>query len=201
MTAFRFMFTLFIIGCFALVVGAALPTQKPAQKKGMKEILDGLPNTDAKDAEQIASQFCAEHAELETQLLRQLASPKSKQQQIVIVYLLGLYRMDNAVRELAKVITLEIEPMQHPRLPLLTRRPVVDALIQIGMPSIRAVIGRLETDNKELVVELGTMVIDRILGRELGEMAIKQAIDKQTDREKRKKLEQALEFFKNKLRR
>lgn len=201
MTAFRFMFTLFSLACFVSVVGVAMPAEKPTQKKGMKEILAGLSNTDAEEAEQVSSQLSVERAELEAQLIRQLNSPKPKQQQVVIAYLLGLYRMDNAVRPLTRVITLETEPKLHRRLPAITRHPAAQALLRIGMPSIPAVMERLETTEDAQVVELGTWVIDRILGRELGEMAIKHAIDKQTDRDKRKRLEEALAFFKDKLRR
>jgi len=192
----RHIFSLLGVACFVLALGAAPLVDKPSPGKKMKEILAKLPNASEQEGEQIASQFSTERAELQTQLILQLASPKSKEHQIVVVYLLGLYRMDGAVRDLAKVITLETELRKIRRLPLWGRYPAVDALAKIGMRSIPPVIECIEMSEDKLVTELGAKVIKQILGRELAEAAVKQAIDKQPNQDKKKKLEESLQFLK-----
>lgn len=201
MTVQRVILKLLGIGCFALALGAVPSPGESDSGKKVKAVLADLPNAGEKEAKEIVSKVIEDRMQIQSQLILQLAAPKSKHHQIVVVYLLGFYRMSGATRDLAKVITLESEDYlkQQTRLPLWGRYPAAGALIKIGMPSIPVAMERLETAETELVVELGTMVIDKILGRELGEMAIKQAIDKQPNPKKRKKLEESLVFFKTKL--
>ncbi len=175
---------------------------KPVINGPSEAALKTIANSGEKETFEVLGRLGKDRLDLQARLFKELGAATKNEKKAVFVYLMGFYRLEETVWTLANIIDLECpQPIIHDALPLLSRYPVVDALIRIGMPSIRAVIGRLEKDNKELVVELGTKVIDGILGRELGEMAIKQAIDKQTDRDKRKKLEEALAFFKNKLRR
>lgn len=196
MNAQRHIFSLFGVGCFALALGAVPPADKPGPDEKMKEILANLPNASEQDGERIASGLSNDRAQVQSQLILQLLSPKSKQHQIVVVYLLGLYRMEGAARHLAKFITLEAEEKLHQRLPLWSRYPAVDALVKIGMPSIPVVMERIETSDDKLVIELGAKVIKGVLGQEIAEGVVKQAIIKLPDADKKKKLEEALGFLK-----
>jgi len=81
------------------------------------------------------SQLSGERAELQRQLLLQLASPKSKHTRSSRVF--WVVRMEGATRDLASVITLEAEAryIRGKRYGIFT--PQVEALARIGSPPYR----------------------------------------------------------------
>jgi len=164
----------------------------------MEGILANLPNASEQEGEQIASQLSGERAELQRQLLLQLASPKSKHHQIVVVYLLGLYRMEGATRDLASVITLEAEATIHKREALWDLYPAVEALARIGSPAVPVMIKKIETSGDKHEVELCVLVLRSVLGRSLAGHALEDAIAEQSDAARVKQLREAIESLKAK---
>jgi hypothetical protein len=162
----------------------------------MKEMLVRLPDATDKETEQIASQLSDERTELQSQLILQLVSPKSKHHQIVVAYLLGLYRMDGAVRDLASVITLEAEVTIQKRERLWDVHPVAEALIKIGRPSIPAMLENIKAAKGEEVTKLSVEVIQYVETPAIAKMILQDAIAKEKDPVKVKILQDSLKYVK-----
>lgn len=146
----------------------------------------------------LLSNLSRDRSDLLAQLLQQLASPTSKHHQCAVVFLLGEYRLGDAVRDLAKIITLEADIKKRNREALWDRYPVAEALIKIGVPAVPAMIENLENAKDEKTRELSAEVIRYIQTRELGKVIVQNAIDKQPQAEKKKNLKEALRYFEEK---
>jgi len=178
--------------------GAASAQDKPKPGKEMKAILAKIPDASSKEVEQIASQLSGERAELERQLILQLTAAKSKHHKIVVVYLLGLYRMDRAVRNLADLITLEAEVAPQGKESLWDVHPAVEALARIGSPAVPVMLEKIQTSRDKQEAELCVVVLRTVLGRSLARHALADAIAEQADAAKLKQLRTALESLKAK---
>ena len=152
-----------------------IPARSPCDR------LPSLPNAGDKEAEEMASRLSKDRAELQSQLLLQLVSPKSKQHQIVVAYLLGLYRMDGAVRDLADLITLEAEVRAQSKEALWDVHPVAEALIKIGRPSIPAMLENIKAAKGENVTKLSVEVIQYVETPAIAKMILQDAIAKEKD--------------------
>jgi HEAT repeat protein len=77
------------------------------------------------------------------------------------------------------------------------RYPAVEALIEIGNPSIRAMLAKLEATDDEHVRNLSARVIYHVEGPELSKIVVQLAIAQQNDPKKKKRLEAALPLLKS----
>lgn len=120
----------------------------------------------------------------------------SPEVQYAAAYLLGLYRYAEAVNDLANAITLHAETIQQSKEARWGQFPVVEALIRIGEPSVRAMLANLETSDDANVRGLSARVIFFVEGPELSKIVVQNAVKAQTDPDKKKRLQDALPLVK-----
>jgi len=141
-------------------------------------------------------QLSKERSDIQGDLIYQLSNSESSDMRIAAAYLLGRYRMEQSVRVLAKFITLEYEHKTNwKREPLWGRRPVVEALIRIGLPAIPEMIKNIETSEDGKVRELSARVIRYVEGPDLAKFIVEREIEKQPDETKKRNLRAALNYI------
>jgi|SRR5579862_7288732 len=126
----------------------------------------------------------------------QLRSEGDPKKQTRIAFLLGEYRADQAVGDLAAIIKLQNdEDMEHRHLPLWTKYPAYEALIKIGAPAIPLMVEKLESEQDAAARLLEVSVIRGVYGAEIGKVVLERAEARQTDSSKKAKLSEALKLI------
>jgi HEAT repeat protein len=186
-----------VIGAFAL--GAVLMGSNEATSGGGKSLLGVDAASPVQEWENRAVALSEQRVNLIEDLIRQVRSVKDHDKLIRICFLLGEYRATEAVAELASRITLEDKERAKGRLrklPLWGRYPAQEALVKIGTHATPNMLGILTTSDDELTRQLAAEVVRDVYGREVARVVIEQALAKQTDAQKRKRLDEALKFVK-----
>jgi HEAT repeat protein len=142
----------------------------------------------------LLNQLSKDRSNLQTKLLSQLDESNPKEVTFGIAYLLGVYRMDQAVRHLSKYIALKNEQSDLvKRLPLYGEYPIVEALIRIGNPAIPAMIENIESSDDENVRKLSARVIRYIDGTEIANFRLAKRMENESDPIKKARLIAAME--------
>jgi hypothetical protein len=116
----------------------------------------------------------------------------SKDVKACAAYLLGQYRIAEAVQNLAAAITLDMGFGIQKRERLWGQYPVVQALVQIGQPSVPYMVRNLEESDDAKMRELSLKVVRHVVGPETAAFLMKRAMEEQEDAEKRDRLNSAL---------
>jgi len=189
--------------CLALIailllgwIGLAFSEQPMKPDGGASKVIPLLPGAGIAEREDMVVALTKERFALQKELIRQLNSPKSKHHQISAAYLLGLYRMERAVRDLANVITLEAEVRRQEKEWLWNQYPVVEALVRIGRPAIPAMLENIEAGKGEKITELSVKVIRHVGTAAIAKMILEEAIAKEKDPTKMKNLRESLKYLK-----
>ena len=140
----------------------------------------------------LLDELAKERAELQGVLLTQLSSSQSKETRSCAAFLLGLYRMEQAVNDLAKLITMEADIQKQKREAPWGRYPVVEALIRIGRPGIPAMLENIEKTDDELVRKLSARVIRFVEGPDIAKFVLEEAIRNERDTTKKQNLQSGL---------
>jgi len=145
--------------------------------------------------EDYLSQLWIDRFTLGQQLLQGLSTATTTESKLSIVYLLGLYRMEQAVPMLSSMITLHDDgPVRvSTRISMLEGYPVVEALARIGNPAVPAMLKNIETSEDATVRELSVFVIQGVYGIELTRCYLQIALEKQADPTIKDRLAQAIE--------
>lgn len=188
-----------LIGTCAMVVGVAAVgfarMDEDARPTGRRDQIAGIAHLSTKERMELIDELSRERGEIQRDLIRELRHTTSEEIKITAAFLLGIYRMEEAVRHLAEVITLESKQDElYKRLPLWSRYPVVEALIRIGKPSVRVMIQNIASSDDKKVRELSAKVIRYVEGREIGRIVLEKAAEKQTDPAKKARLKGALDL-------
>ncbi|MBU1858224.1 MAG: hypothetical protein KKC28_14700 [Verrucomicrobia bacterium] len=128
--------------------------------------------------------------DLQNSLIEILAQPEySNEAKCAAAVLIGRCKIDKGLDMLSKNISLfdgSPDPIGFETFPAKL------ALIRIGKPATPFMIKNLEESDNEVVRDLSAQVISAVEGSEGGRFVIEKAIEKQTDKDKRQKLEAIL---------
>jgi len=141
--------------------------------------------------------------------LRQSIEPSTKAE---LYFVLGKLRADCAVDVLVNDIAFEAPSFQgdapkRPGSPPWGRHPVVDALVEIGVAAVPALLRNLESTDDIQARDLSAWAMRRILhqllgentehddGRFLSRVVMERAIDRQHDPQKRARLQAAVKRY------
>ncbi len=114
---------------------------------------------------------------LETELIAHLRGAPPKQTKIAIVYLMGMYRMEGAVRDLATMIDFhDDEAGISKHLPLWDEWPAAQALARIGGRAAPEMVHNLATSDTPKVRELSAVVLRVVMGAGPAKEAVSEAI-------------------------
>lgn len=142
----------------------------------------------------LLNQLSKDHSDLQTKLLSQLDESNPKAVNFGIAYLLGVYRMDQAVQHLSKYIALRnVQSMDNKRLLLYGEYPVVEAMIRIGNPVIPEMLKNIESSDDENIRKLSARVIRYIDGAEIALFRLKKREENESDQIKKMRLRVAIE--------
>jgi len=146
---------------------------------------------------QLLEQLTAERSDIHGYLIREL-STNSNPQKFAAAYLIGLYRMERAVEDLSEVITIEDSTVNTEKHKLLwSKHPAVEALIRIGNPAVPKMLELIQQNSDPKVRDFAARVILDVDGAEVGEFRLVKAIESQRDVEKKDRLKNAIQFFRN----
>lgn len=180
---------------FACVMSIALTVQSapfPGHEDELAIIkqLDGLDETQCEAA---LSKLSLRRAEMQRELITVLNTSHSESVEAASAYLIGLYRMDGAVKALAESIRLKTKNILQDRESLIGAYPAFDALIAIGSPSIPALIENLAESDDSLVRELSLRAVCRIdRDNSIVEIRLNKALNAENDSGKQKRLHTAI---------
>ena len=131
-----------------------------------------------------------ESSDLQNSLIEILAQPEySNEAKCAAAVLMGRCKMDKCLDILSKNISLfdgSPDPIGFETF------PAKFALIRIGKPATPFMIRSLEESDNEVVRDLSLQVVVAVEGSEGGRLIIEKAVEKQTDKGKRQKLEAVL---------
>lgn len=151
-----------------------------------------------KERLEILSKLGKDRSDLQGRLLTELGNAKENDKKFAFVYLMGLYRLDGTIWDLAKIIDLESKMVADDALPLWQQYPVVEALIKIGRPSIRAMLDNIKTAKSKKVTELSVDVIRYVETPAIAKMILQDAIAKEKDPTKARNLQDSLKYLEKK---
>jgi hypothetical protein len=152
--------------------------------------------SDEKQTLEILGQLGSGRSDLASMLIKELDAATDNDKKCSFVYLMGLYRLEATVRELAKFIDLESKPRLNDAEFLWDRHPAVEALIKIGRPSIPAMLDNIKVAKGENVTKLSVDVIQYVETPVIAKMILQDAIAKEKDAEKVKILQDSLKYLK-----
>lgn len=143
--------------------------------------------------------FHVHYGQSSQDLLRLLEDKKTSYvNQCVIIYYLGKMRMTEASKALAERIDFQFD---YRRLPVskefimwdIKRYPALEALVEIGNPSLPAVMRNLAESDNVKVRELSLQVIVRIdSDKDISQLRLQKAIKAEMDPQKQARLQTAL---------
>jgi len=149
--------------------------------------------------EKVTDGFQIGYEQFSEELLGVLKDPKtSKLNQCAAAHYLGKMRVSDAVSALADDIKLRLDKsqlplMKHSVVTDITEHPAMDALINIGNPSIPAVIRNLAENDDAKVRELSLQVLYRIDGdKDISQLRLQRALKAEKDLQKQARLQAAL---------
>lgn len=140
----------------------------------------------------LAIKLAVERRQLGRTLIQRMNATRSKDVKACSAYLLGQYRIAEAAQDLAAAITLDMGFSKQKKLPLWGQYPVVQALVEIGQPSVPYMIRNLEESDDAKIRELSLTVLRHVVGPETAAFLIRSAMEQQEDVENRDRLDSAL---------
>lgn len=169
---------------------------KPVIDSPSEATLKQIAASGEKERLAILDQLSNNRSDLERRLINALNAATEKDKKFAFVYLMGLYRLEETVWALARVIDLENEVTPNNALPLLSRYPAVDALLRIGQRSVPAMLDNIKAAKGEKITELSVDVIQHIESPAFAKMILEEAITKEADPVKKKHLQDSLKYLK-----
>jgi hypothetical protein len=170
------------VTCLLLVfmsIWAFAGTGSVIKKESIKEQIDKLSTLNVEKRIELLEQISNEYYVMQGNLIYLLGNTKSNDVKFAAAYLLGIYRMEQSVRELSKFITLEyISISPESREFLWDRYPIAEALTRIGKPSVSEMLKNIQTSEDEKVREIYALVIGGVEGPNVGRFVIENAMKK-----------------------
>jgi hypothetical protein len=165
-----------------LLVGISLlafaGTGSENKKESIKEQIDKLSTLSGEKRIELLEQISNEYYAIQGRLIYLLSNSDSNDMKFATAYLLGIYRMEQSVRELSRFITLEYKSIEESREFLWDRYPIAEALTRIGKPSVSEMLNNIQTSDDEKVREISALVIGGVEGPNVGRFIIETAMKK-----------------------
>lgn len=161
-------------------------------------IIDNFIQFNKKDKEAFLRLIYDDRASLEGKLLHYLSPEIPEEVQYVAAFLLGYYRMDEAVNRLADFITLhdEEKEKENTRFPPWGPYPAEEALVRIGLRAVPRMIENIKTSPDEQVRSLSTEVVKSIYGIIVGKFVLENELKTATDEVSKQRLNDAILLMK-----
>jgi hypothetical protein len=109
------------------------------------------------------------------------------------ILLLGEFRAPKAAEGLVEILKFNIHPPGPSANILYHHTPQVMALIQIGLPSLDPLIKKVATTDDDIIRERAAIVIDQILGTDMGVFYTRDRQNRENDPLKRQRLKRLTE--------
>lgn len=170
-----------LIVCGCLGVGA-FAFGEGKMKTGATNAIPQLASLKAEERLKLLDKTVNDRYSLQSELIAQLDASKSKEVTFSAAFLLGIYRMEDSVPTLAKIITMESDVMLHASAePRWDQYPIVEALIRIGNPAVPEMIKNIETSKDKKVRELSARVIKYVMGPDIAKIVLEKAMKDKSD--------------------
>jgi hypothetical protein len=139
-----------------------------------------------------------ERGNLQGSLIQQLTDNASNETVFTVAHLLGNYRMEQGAARLSPFIALENKRDGEKRMvsPYKGRYPVVEALIDIGQPSVQPMLVNLADSDDQMVRTLSVKVLRQVFGdAEIARFVVQRAAEKSVDATAKSRLLTASQLF------
>ena len=184
----------FLLFLSILLIGSALAEDDFVLSNG--KLISQIKTFDEKKKIQLLKQLSREYSKTLETLILELHSG-SKQRQYAAAYLLGLYRMEQAVDDLSKFILLKDNNSgQNDVDTLWDKNPAVEALVSIGNPAVPKMLLLIQQSPDAKTREFAADVVFYVDGAAIAEFRLQKAMDAQKDADGKERLRIALEFIK-----
>jgi HEAT repeat protein len=161
-----------------------------------KEIADLMTKLDSLDDNarmRLLSSVDSQRSELLGVLLRHLGTSQSKNVQAAAIYLIGRHHLVDGVPELIKWIDFAPGGPRIPEPePLWEKYPAMEALINIGRPSVAPAIELLATDSNDLRRSLAVKVLRYVETPDVAKFILQKSQDSAADEGRKSMLVDAL---------
>ena len=159
-------------------------------------LLAEIDSVDQQTCMKILSNIDVERNNVSGILLTKLGTVNSINEKAALIYLIGRYKLDDCVNDLIQYIDFNTgdKPMKGP-LPLWEQYPAMEALINIGLPSINPVIELLSKETDKERCELALKILRYLKDAEFGKFILEEAIKKEEEKGRKSLLENALKKY------
>jgi len=162
--------------------------------KEIMELMGQLDQMDERSMMQLLSDIDNQRNDLLAILVKYLGKGDSSNVQAASIYLIGRHRLSNGVTTLYQWI--DFEPNGGPRKkspkPLWDKYPALEALINIGRPSIPLALDLLANEQAKLRRDLALKVMVYVEDAEIAKLILNRAFENENDPIKKSNLEDAL---------
>ncbi|MBC8471624.1 MAG: hypothetical protein H8D56_19350 [Planctomycetes bacterium] len=157
------------------------------------ELMRRLDTLDERSRMMLLSQADEQRDELLGILLKHIGTSESKNVQAAAIYLIGRHHLSGGVHELVQRIDFSPggQPMRGPE-PLWEQYPAMEALINIGLPSIPATLELLATETINLRRYLAVKVIRYATDAEIAKFILERAWKNESEPARKANLQDAL---------
>jgi hypothetical protein len=185
--------------CFPFVLITLVNVSSFAQgtdvsiKINSENVINSINSDNFNAFDQVASKLIAERSQFISELLGILKNAKSSNyQQCAAAFYLGKIRAAQAADALAANIKLSMDhAVDHAT--ILMTDPAIQALVEIGNPSIPAVIRNLAESDDAQVRDLSLKVLYRIEGdKDIVHLRLQKALDAQSNSTKKARVQSAM---------
>ena len=181
---------------FGSVSETTYSTTKGTQmiNKELIELMNRLDTLDDRSRFKALSEVDEQRNELLGILLKHLGTSSSEDVQAAAIFLIGRHRLSDGVSELVHRIDFVAQSHEKsPRAePLWEKYPAMEALIEIGTPSIRHALELLSTDTNDIRRMLAVKVIRYVEGPDVAAFIMQSASNNARDGNRKLLLDDAL---------
>lgn len=195
MTRIGLIFVLFLVIVTTIIGGIQKINDQHKEKVGLSSIVRSALQLEPKKQKEELVELTQDFNAMEEALIVELNKATSNEQKSAVVYLMGFYRSETCVRELARHVAMKYESGEPVgKLPLWGKYPAVEALTRVGKPANWHMLRNIETGTDIEFRRLSTEVILKSEGPEVARLIIELEMKKAKQEIARKRLQEALTY-------
>ena len=193
----RFLSVPVLVSCIMAWTGVEVRKAEHGMiEEKVMELMRKLDSLDEGDRMQLLSRVDEQRNELLGVLLKHLGTSASENVQAAAIYLIGRHRLAGGVGALIRRVEFapDADGIREPE-PLWDRYPAMEALINIGRPSVSAAVELLANDPDDTRRDLAIKVIRYVEDAEIDKLILKRAHLAEADKYRKRRLEDAVSRF------
>lgn len=186
-----------IVAGILFTMGATGGSEQGTNRRAPKTLVMTIPafaTTPNEESDKAVDDLVRAQIAIGTALMNQLRqADQPNQARVFTIYLLGVFRVVEAVEPLAEIIDFKAEnPEMARRLARWSHYPARDALQKIGPASVPVMLERLSTEDNQVRRALMCSVLRQVEGVEVAMFLVSRSVGAEPNAQRKARMEQAL---------